>query len=126
MRIVDANVALRYLLDDHEVLSKRAAEIIDGNQFDLPIEVFCEVVFVLEKVYKAAREDICGQLTGFLEATNNNLPHREVVLAALRTYSERRLDFVDCLLAGYAEVEKAEICTFDNELRRFIDRLEIG
>ena len=31
MKIVDANIILRYLLDDHEELSNKATEIIENN-----------------------------------------------------------------------------------------------
>ena len=50
MSIVDANIILRYLLDDHTELSPRAAEILEQETPILPIEVACEVVYVLQKV----------------------------------------------------------------------------
>lgn len=48
MSLVDANVVLRYLLDDHEELSARAAEILENHSVTLPMEVGCEVVYVLQ------------------------------------------------------------------------------
>jgi len=51
MSLVDANVILRYILDDHPELSTTAATIIEQQTVTLPIEVACEVVFVLQKVY---------------------------------------------------------------------------
>lgn len=124
MRIVDANVVLRYLLADNEELSGQAAQIIDNNRIDLPIEVLCEVVYVLEKVYKAERKDVCGELTAFFSGTDTVLPYREAVLLGLRYYAAGKLDFVDCLLAGYAEAENAEIHTFDKGLKKLIGRIE--
>ncbi|QSQ10284.1 hypothetical protein H0A61_02685 [Koleobacter methoxysyntrophicus] len=50
MKIVDANIVLRYLLDDAEELSEKAAEILENNEVFLPNEVIAEVVYVLEKV----------------------------------------------------------------------------
>ncbi|MDR1132363.1 MAG: PIN domain-containing protein [Oscillospiraceae bacterium] len=124
MRIVDANIVLRYLLADNEDLSGKAAQIIDNNRINLPIEVLCEVVYVLEKVYKAERKDICGELTAFLSDTDTILPYREAVLSGLQHYAAEKLDFVDCLLAGYAEAENAEIHTFDKNLKKLIGRNE--
>ena len=121
MRIVDANVVLRYLLEDDENLAAQAAKIIDAGIFELPIEVLCEIVFVLEKVYKAARLDIANQLSDFINNEDINIPHRKAVLSGLIHYSSGKLDFVDCLLAGYAGEENAEICSFDKALRKFID-----
>jgi len=51
MHLVDANIILRYLLDDHAELSPKAAEILEQHTVTLPIEVACEVVYVLQKVY---------------------------------------------------------------------------
>jgi len=58
MSVVDANIILRYLLDDHAKLSPKAAEILERQMVTLPIEVACEVVYVLQKVYVVDRKDI--------------------------------------------------------------------
>ena len=121
MQIVDANIVLRYLLSDHEELSAKAEEIIDNNSIHLPIEVLCEVVYVLEKVYKAARNDVAEELTGLISNLEVTLPSREAVLVGLRNYGTENLDFVDCVLAGYAEVENVEVHTFDKKLRKLLD-----
>jgi predicted nucleic-acid-binding protein len=58
MKIVDTNIVVRYVLNDHPDLSSRAAEILEHQQVLLPAEVICEVVYVLQKVYHVTREDI--------------------------------------------------------------------
>lgn len=50
MSLVDANVVLHYLLDDHAELSAKATEIIEQQAVTLPMEAACEVVYVLQKV----------------------------------------------------------------------------
>jgi predicted nucleic-acid-binding protein len=62
MSVVDANIILRYLLDDHAELSPKAAEILEHQTVNLPIEVACEVVYVLQKVYAVDRKEIRQQL----------------------------------------------------------------
>ncbi|MCL2222220.1 MAG: type II toxin-antitoxin system VapC family toxin [Oscillospiraceae bacterium] len=121
MQIVDTNIVLRYILSDNEKLSAQAEKIIDNNHIHIPIEVLCEVVYVLEKVYNAARNDVVAQLTDFIDAPNVAVPHREAVLLGLQNYGLGKMDFVDCVLAGYAEAENAEIHTFDKALRKLID-----
>ena len=37
MKIADANIILRYLLNDHEMLSEKATAIIENNKVFLPI-----------------------------------------------------------------------------------------
>ncbi|MCL2080756.1 MAG: PIN domain-containing protein [Oscillospiraceae bacterium] len=124
MRIADANVLLRYILDDHEELSSKARRIIDRNVIYVPVEVLCEVVFVLLKVYKAERNDIGRQLCSFFVKTNCILPNREAVLKGLELFAENNLDFVDCILVGYMSVEGAEIDTFDSKLLRVLKSFE--
>jgi predicted nucleic-acid-binding protein len=58
MQFADANIVLRYVLNDHPELSKRAAEILEHQDIVLLSEVICEVVYVLQKVYRVAREQI--------------------------------------------------------------------
>ncbi len=69
MSLVDANVVLRYLLDDHTKLSAKATEIIEQQAVTLPMEAACEVVYVLQKVYAVERKDIQRQLGALLDET---------------------------------------------------------
>jgi predicted nucleic-acid-binding protein len=120
MEIIDANVILRYLLDDDTELSEKAREIIDNNVIDVPIEVLCEVVYVLFSVYKVSRSDICDRLQGFINDTLCILPHKEVVMEGLEFYKSKNIDFVDCLLAAYHYMENFKIHTFDKKLKRLL------
>ena len=104
MSIVDANIILRYLLDDHEELSPKAAEILEQQTVILPIEVACEVVYVLQKVYKIKREDIRQALDLLLNEKLVNMDKSTVFLKALECYSASTLDFVDTLLWAYHTV----------------------
>jgi len=123
MQIVDANIILRYLLSDHEELSVKAEEIIDNNSIYLPIEVICEVVYVLNKVYNVSRSDISDELISFIRELDVTVPSQESVLAGLKNFGVENIDFVDCILAGYAEADGAQIHTFDRKLRKLIDNL---
>lgn len=120
MEIVDANIILRYLLDDHEKLSPKAREIIENNTVTIPIEVLCEVVFVLRRVYDIGRGEIGTRLLNFLSETNCVMPNREVILKGLEFFTEKNLDFVDCILAGYATIHGTKINTFDHKLQKLI------
>jgi predicted nucleic-acid-binding protein len=120
MRIVDANIVLRYILGDRAELSGKAKEIVENNVVTVPIEVLCEVVFVLSGVYGVSRIDISSTLIDFFEQTNCMLPHRGAVLKGLELFSENKLDFVDCLLAGYSMIERTEVYTFDQKLQKLL------
>ena len=77
MAIADANIILRYILNDHEELSAKAAEIIENNLATLPIEVACEIVFVLQKVYQVERDKIQRVLSELI--TEGWLPDRSTL-----------------------------------------------
>ena len=126
MSLVDANVVLRYLLEDHAELSPRAAEILEQQQVTLPIEAACEVVYVLEKVYTVERETISQQLTELVTEGLVQMEKPNVFLRALECYRLRGLDFVDCLLLGYHLEEHQPIFTFDEKLSKLIKKHHRG
>ena len=117
---IDANIVLRYLMNDHAERSLKAKEIIDQNIVEVPIEILCEVVFVLKGHYGIDRQNISSKLKYFFDQTQCTLPHQDAVLRGLEYYGQKSLDFVDCILAGYADVEKDEIFTFDDKLQKLI------
>ena len=124
MNIVDANIILRYVLDDHPELSPKAAEILEQNALTLPMEVACEVVYVLQKVYAVERKDIQQQLIQLLDENLITMDKPMVFSKALDRYSSSSFDFVDTLLWAYHVVEQHEVFTFDEKLTKFILRTD--
>ena len=113
MAIADANIILRYVLNDHEDLSTRAAKIIENNVVTLPIEVACEVVFVLQKVYQVERSEIQAILSELIQEDLFSLDKPELLLKALDCYRETKFDFVDCLLWSHHKIEQELVFKFD-------------
>ena len=70
MKKVDANILLRYILNDHKELSLKAKEIIDGQAVEIPIEVLCEVIYVLSGHYDIDKKSISTELKRFLIKLN--------------------------------------------------------
>jgi predicted nucleic-acid-binding protein len=95
MSLVDANVVLRYLLDDHAELSPKAAGILERQAVTMPVEVGCEVVYVLQKVYAVERKEIQQQLSALLNEGLVSMDKPAVFLKALDCYGDSTLDFVD-------------------------------
>jgi len=126
MLYIDANIILRYILNDHAELSSKAKSLINENIVETPIEVLCEVVFVLIRIYGIARKDIADTLLDFYESTNCIVPHREAVIRGIKYFGEKNLDFVDCILAGYHEAENTTIHTFDAKLEKFLAEIATG
>ena len=118
MVIFDANMILRYLLNDDQVMADRAEAYLDAGTVTVTTEVIAEVVYVLKGVYAMKRDEIAETVKGFLKLVSCQEP--AVLDLALDTYGERSLDFVDCVLYGYHAVKGAEIATFDKKLLKLL------
>lgn len=120
MVLIDANAILRIILNDNEDMAKEAVEFIRENQVLVRNEVLVEIVYVLQKVYKVDRTDICTSVTATISTSNVNAEHRDVVLFALNTFSSKNLDFVDCLLYAYHFANNDVVFTFDKDLKKLM------
>ena len=117
--LIDANVILRYLLNDVEEMAKKSAEIINAGAFTLP-EVIAEVIYVLKSVYKVERGEIA---TAILEIFNEiDVANKKIMIEAVKIFAESTLDFVDCILIAYNKVENVEIFSFDKKLNNRLSK----
>ena len=121
MVIVDANVILRYFLNDIEDLAIKSKHIIETLEVFIPNEVVAEVVYVLQKFYEVPRNEISSLLTDLIEFENIDLFKKEVLIKALDIYKSKNLDFVDCILYAYRKVENTEIKTFDKGILKCLE-----
>ena len=111
--LIDANVILRYLLNDVEEMAKKSAEIINVGAFTLP-EVIAEVIYVLKSVYKVERGEIATAILQIFEEVD--VANKKILIEAVKIFSESSLNFVDCILIAYNKVENVEIFSFDKKL----------
>lgn len=115
MKLIDANVILRFLLNDEQEMARQAKEIIEGGAYTKP-EVIAEVVYVLKGVYHASRADTRVFLKAMLESVYCS--EGEAVSQAADIYADTTLDFVDCLLIAYHAVNQEDVFTFDTKLAK--------
>ncbi|MCG7335929.1 type II toxin-antitoxin system VapC family toxin [Sporosarcina sp. ACRSM] len=120
MKIADANVVLRYLLNDSEEMSEKAAELLEHHEVYIPNEVIAEIVYVLQKVYKVKNSEISETLMLFLDTSQVQVDDPLILNTALNLFAERKLDFVDTLLYAYQKVGNHEIYTFDKKLNNLL------
>jgi predicted nucleic-acid-binding protein len=69
--LVDANIILRYLLQDDDKMFQESKRIIENGAEALP-EVLAEVVYVLMKVYAVGRHEISEALRTMLSEVQVN------------------------------------------------------
>ncbi|MFG6329301.1 MAG: PIN domain-containing protein [Lachnospiraceae bacterium] len=119
MQLLDANVILRYLLNDHAEMSLKARDIISsGNTYTKP-EVISEVIYVLEKVYHINKNGIRTAIHSLLDDISCN--EKSCILCAIDIYTSVSLDFVDCLLIAYHRINNENIFSFDKKLNKHLD-----
>jgi predicted nucleic-acid-binding protein len=121
MVIFDTNAILRYMLRDNPVMADEVELEILSNACFIPVEVVAEIVYVLSKIYGIRRDVIATTVTAVTRVSNITVAQKDVVHHALRVYALTTLDFVDCLLVGYAKEERYTVFTFDKKLRKFLN-----
>ena len=113
--LLDTNIILRYLLNDDEKQSQYAKECIDNNASTIN-EVIPEVLYVLRKVYLIDRKKAAMILIDFLSEIY--IKDKKIIIKALELYSENSLDFIDNILISRHIINKDNIITFDNKLKK--------
>jgi len=124
MLLVDANIILRYILNDHPELSQRAADILEQQTVVAPIEVVCEVVYVLQKLYRISRQEIVQKLQELVAESLMTIEKLDIFQQALHAYLTTSLDVVDTYLLAYQAIEHHQVLTFDEKLQKQLQRTQ--
>lgn len=122
--VIYTNIILRYLLNDHEahfeVAKTFMLEVKAGNLFAyIPDSVLAECIFVLLKVYKIPKSDICEKLAKICTYTGIIESNREILSLSLALYSKHNVDIVDAIVHATAQCQKWEKISFDHDMKKF-------
>lgn len=125
-RLVDTNLIVRYLVQDHEKHARAAGKLFDAcDRGDVVIVVLpvvlAECIFVLESFYKHPRADIASALGRLVSSPGVEIGERMVHLDALKRYKATKAHFVDCVIAATAVARDVPVATFDQDFRKFVD-----
>ncbi len=125
-KLVDTNLIVRYLVQDHEKHAKAAGRLFDAcDRGEVTIvllpAVLAECVFVLESFYKHPRADIASALSQFVSSPGVEVDEVAIQLDALARFKRTKAHFVDCLIAATAVAEDLPVATFDHDFRKFSD-----
>lgn len=125
-RLVDTNLIVRYLVQDHEKHAKAAGKLFDAcDKAELVIVllpvVLAECVFVLESFYEHSRGDIASALGTLISSPGVEISRAEIHLDALDRYQRTKIHFVDCVIAATSAAENTSVATFDQDFRKFTD-----
>src|ERR1041384_7128013 len=96
--IVDTNILLRAILDDHPTQSPAAKAFMESQEFlSVTLPTLCEFAWVLRKGYKSSRQELSVALQTILAIPNISLDY-EAVAAGLALMAEGG-DFADGVIA---------------------------
>jgi predicted nucleic-acid-binding protein len=125
-RLIDTNLIVRYLVQDHEKHARAAGKLFaacdrgDAVIVVLPV-ILAECVFVLESFYRHSRADIASALGRLISSPGVEIGEATVYLDALTRYKQTRAHFVDCVIAANAAALDMPVATFDQDFRKFVD-----
>jgi predicted nucleic acid-binding protein len=125
-RLVDTNLIVRYLVQDHEKHAKAAGRLFDAcDRGEVLIvvlpAVLAECVFVLKSFYEHPRGEIVAALGRLISSPGVEINGVAIHLDALDRYRKTKVHFVDCLIAATATAEDIPVATFDQDFRKFAD-----
>lgn len=130
-RLVDTNLIVRYLAQDHEKHAKAAGKLFDAcDRGDVMVVVLpavpAERVFVLESFCELPRADIGSALGRLISSPSVEIDNAAIHVDALGRYRKTKVHFMDCLIAATAASENMPVASFDQDFRKFTDvRVEI-
>ncbi len=128
--LIDANIIIRFLLQDHPSLFIKAKQLFDRAERG---EIYCyfdevtlaEVIWVLISVYKMKREDIIDKLELLLVQEWIVNIRKHTMLRALAFYRMNTVNYIDCWLIAVAEEKHISLETFDIKLKKQIDKINL-
>jgi predicted nucleic-acid-binding protein len=122
--LLDTNVLLRFLLDDHAELSQAGLfqEAADGKCLLILTDLgVAEAVWVLTSYYMLERQAVADSLAKMIVKAGIQCPTLESVLDALARFKASNCDFFDCYLAAQARALGVAVASFDKDLKKFED-----
>jgi len=132
LRVLDANIVLRFLTNDLLEKADRCAKLLilieaGSEEVWLPDLVLADIVWTLEKFYNQSKKRIQELLIPILELHGLRYTNKKVAKDALRLYVEKNLDWTDAFVAAQMLAQKKiEIYSYDRDFDKIegITRLE--
>jgi predicted nucleic-acid-binding protein len=121
---LDTNVLVRYVTQDDPIQSAKATAWIEErltpeNPGFISVVAMAETVWVLERTYGVADQDIAATIERLLQAEALVVENEQQVFAAMITLKENQGSFADALIAALGvEAGCSGTLTFDRRALR--------
>lgn len=129
---VDANVFIRYLIVDDEEKAERCRKLFEKavkgeiKLFSTTL-IIAEIIWVLTKVYKWTKEEVCQNIKLILNTPNIKFAEKSLLRRAIDEYAANNIDFIDVY---HAEIMRSRgvstLYSYDKDFENLSDlkRLE--
>jgi len=124
--LLDANLVLRFLRDDHPKHSPAASALfaqaaVGQCVLTIPSVVLAECVWVLSSFYKTDRAAIASALSKLISKPGVETDEPELVIDALGRLANTNADYADCYLAARSAAYDNPVASFDKDFQKFKD-----
>ncbi len=122
MIALDANVLVRFLVEDDQRQSSKAARLIEravarNETLFVSDLVVCEAVWVLLSAYRVPRIEVADILAQIFKATHLSFRDPDGLMRALESFIAGKGDFADYVIQEHARSAGcASVATFDRAL----------
>lgn len=126
--LLDANVVLRYLLNDDPAQTDAVrpvfAALRSGEKASLLLEsVLAECVYILLDYYDVPKAEVVANLDDILRYPGIVNHDKADLREALKIFNENPLDFVDCILVAKSRIGELDLISFDEKLQDLTRRI---
>ena len=124
--ILDANVLVRFLVQDEPKQAAAAAKLMAEAQegvCELLLDpmIVAETVYVLTSTYKRPRADVANLLLTIIRSPSIRSDQEEELVDALFRFRNTSVDFADAWLATRSAASGNAVTSFDKDLDKFKD-----
>ncbi len=124
----DANIFLRFILKDNELLAKKSRSYFtqakDGKIIIIVLsEIILEIEYVLRKVYSIPRKEIASKLSDLINASYFKLNERSIYAQAMNIYKDITADLVDIFLLLKSKEGNGQVLSFDRDFQKLKSKL---
>lgn len=119
MIVIDTSCLIRFLTNDDKEKSEIVAKILKSKEeIIIPAVVFCELEYVLKRLYKVQRQEIL-RIFRFL-VSRSNIKIEKEIKTAIEFFASTSISFSDCLIASEAKMAEVKLVSFDQKLLKAI------
>ncbi len=123
LQIVDTNVIIRFLTQDHKTLSRKADNLLRSakpKSLFIPDIVFAEIIFVLMSIYGLSKDEVVDNMRLIINFDAFKL-NSSLLSMSLEIFNENNLSFIDSYILALSKLNKnSTVYSFDEKLNKYL------